>query len=100
MRVAILATVLAACCAAGQGPAPAPLNEALAAHQRGDLPRAVALYRQALDAHPGLLQARINLGAALAQMGRVDDAIAVLDGAPAQARNDPSLRKNLALAYY
>jgi len=100
MRVAILATVLAACCAAGQAPAPASLKEALAAHERGDLPRAAALYRQALDVNPGLLQARINLGAALAQMGRIDDAIAVLEAAPAPARNDPSLRKNLALAYY
>jgi len=100
MRAATLAIVLVAYTAFAQTSGPGSLKEAIAAHSRGDLGRAAALYRQALATDPGLLQARVNLGAALAEMGKLDDAISVLGAAPAPGRNDPMLRRNLALAYY
>src|ERR1700734_3250796 len=42
----------------------------------GDAARAVALYRQYLERAPNSVDARINLGAALAALGRYDEAAA------------------------
>ncbi len=68
----------------------------------GDLAGAVELYRQCLVLAPDNVPARSNLGAALAGLGRFDEAIpeyeAALKAAPEQVR--PLLQQNLALAYY
>jgi tetratricopeptide (TPR) repeat protein len=71
-------------------------------HQRGDLAGAAEAYRKSLALDGGNVAAHSNLGAALAGLGRFDEAIPeyekALDGAPEQFR--PALKRNLALAYY
>jgi tetratricopeptide (TPR) repeat protein len=70
--------------------------------QQGDLAGAAGLYKESLKLDVGNIAARSNLGAALAGLGRYDEAIPeyrqALKFAPEQAR--PYLQRNLALAYY
>ena len=77
-------------------------RQAVDRQQAGDLPSAVTLYQQSLNLDPSNIAARSNLGAALAGLGRYDDAIPeyqqALKSAPPQAQ--PYLQRNLALAYY
>jgi tetratricopeptide (TPR) repeat protein len=77
-------------------------NAALRLHQAGDLVAAVAAYEACLAVEPGRVDARSNLGAVLAKMGRYQDAIGEYLEALKTARPDvaPRLRFNLALAYY
>ena len=49
---------------------------------------------------PDSLQARSNLGAALARAGRYDEAIAEYDRALSKSPDNPALLLNLGLAYY
>jgi tetratricopeptide (TPR) repeat protein len=69
-------------------------------HQAGDVMGAIEAYQAALEKEPDRVDARSNLGAALAQLGRYDEATteyrAVLDRIPEQAK----VRFNLALALY
>jgi tetratricopeptide (TPR) repeat protein len=68
----------------------------------GDLAGAVEAYRASLASDDSNIAAHSNLGAALAGLGRYDEAIPeyqkAIGGAPEQFR--PTLRRNLALAYY
>jgi tetratricopeptide (TPR) repeat protein len=77
-------------------------DSAVALHQSGDLAGAVAAYRACLAVEPTRVDARSNLGAVLAKMGRYQDAIEeyleALKTAPPEI--SPRLRFNLALAYY
>ena len=70
--------------------------------QQGDLAGAAEFYRKSLAQDSANVAARSNLGAALAGMGRYDDAIPeyeiALKAASDQVR--PYLQRNLALAYY
>jgi len=70
--------------------------------QAGDLAGAAERYRKSLQLDSANVAARSNLGAALAGLGRYDEAIPeyqqALKSAPEQAR--PYLQRNLALAYY
>ena len=70
------------------------------AQEHGDLNTAIADFRSALALKPNLIEARANLGAALAAAGQLDAAIAedsqVLELSP---QND-AVRMNLAMAYY
>jgi tetratricopeptide (TPR) repeat protein len=70
--------------------------------QAGDLTSAKAIYEACLAADPGRVDARSNLGAVLAKMGRYRDAIGqYLDGLKTASPDvAPRLRFNLALAYY
>jgi tetratricopeptide (TPR) repeat protein len=77
-----------------------------AAHQvRGDLERAAAEYGRALhvvapdDIHYQV-QARLGLGASLVDLGRVDDGIAVIEGALARDPNDAEILASLAEAWW
>jgi tetratricopeptide (TPR) repeat protein len=76
------------------------LRDGTVAQEHGDLKTAIADFRRALTLKPDLLQARANLGAALAAAGQMDAAIEedgrVLEIAP---QND-AVRMNLAMAYY
>jgi tetratricopeptide (TPR) repeat protein len=76
------------------------LPGALAAHEQRRFVQAAADYRLVLEKRPDLTQARLNLAAALGELGPLDDAIAVLEAAPARDRAKPEVQKNLALAYY
>ena len=89
---------------AQQAPASAGADEHLRngidAQQRGDVNAAINEYRQALAIEPGMLEARANLGAALAAAGQFDAAIDEDNKALEQAPGNIALKKNLGLAYY
>jgi tetratricopeptide (TPR) repeat protein len=87
----------------GQQPAAgsdALLQHAMTLHQAGDLDGAIRAYKEYLGAEPDSVQARSNLGAALARMGRYDEAIAEYDRALRKSPDNPALLLNLGLAYY
>lgn len=65
-----------------------------------DAETAIRAYREYLAAHPDSVEARSNLGAALAHTGRYDEAIAEYDRALAASPDNPALLLNLGLAYY
>ena len=106
----ILLTLLAA-----QSPAQEPnpdqlLGRAIDAQQRGDYQSAIRDYRKLLKLRPNTVEAKVNLGAALAHVGDFDAAIAMYRSALPQLSeksNSPSnvsqknaVLLNLALAYY
>lgn len=77
-------------------------REGVDRQRAGDLSGAVAAYRASLALDGSNVAAHSNLGAALAGLGRFDEAIPEYENA---LRNAPelyrqALRKNLALAYY
>lgn len=74
--------------------------EAVKLHQAGKLAEAVERYRVVLKATPGSLEARSNLGAALAALGRYQEAITEYKQALRTSPGHPALRLNLALAYF
>jgi Flp pilus assembly protein TadD len=51
------------------------LKQAFAAHQSGDMPAAIRLYREFLKDHPDVAEIRSNLGVALARDGQYTAAI-------------------------
>lgn len=76
------------------------LNDAIRAQQSGDYQSAIRDYRKFLEMRPDNVEAKVNLGAALAKVGQFDDAIAVYQSAlPSLADKNP-VRLNLGLAYY
>lgn len=68
--------------------------------QSPDAQTAIQTYRDYLGAHPDSIEARSNLGAALARAGRYDEAIAEYNNALATSPDNPALLLNLGLAYY
>ncbi|HEV2246488.1 MAG TPA: tetratricopeptide repeat protein, partial [Terriglobia bacterium] len=75
-------------------------QEARDALQRGNAALAVREYRQLLEAHPEMVAARANLAAALASLGRFDDAIAQYQMALKEEPGNPSVLFNLALTCF
>ena len=97
--VALLLLSAGAVCA--QPPSPEQLfKEAVAAQQRGDDALAVRKYQELLKRYPDAVEARANLGAAFAKLGRYDEAIEQYRAVLAKDGNHATLRLNLALAYY
>ena len=81
-----------------QEPAASPgtlLQQAIALHKAGDLEGAIRAYREYLAAEPDSVQARSNLGAALAGTGRYEEAIAEYAHALQQSPDNPALLLNL-----
>jgi len=78
------------------------LERAIQLHQTGDLPGAIREYQACIAAEPNRVEARSNLGAVLAKLGRYEDAIDQYRAALKVASSDlaPRLRFNLGLAYY
>ncbi|HUB80017.1 MAG TPA: tetratricopeptide repeat protein [Bryobacteraceae bacterium] len=76
------------------------LQHAIALHQSGDLDGAIRAYRDYLAVEPDSVQARSNLGAALARAGRYDEAITEYDIGLQKSPDNPALLLNLGLAYY
>ncbi len=70
------------------------------AQQRGDFPAAIRDYQHVLQLNPKLVDARVNLGAALAHTGRLDDAIAQYRLALQAIPENPEVRTDLGLALY
>jgi Flp pilus assembly protein TadD len=76
------------------------LNDAIQAQRRGDYQLAITQYRELLQLRPDNVEAKVNLGAALAHVGQFDEAIASYQSAlPALKDKNPVLL-NLGLAYY
>jgi tetratricopeptide (TPR) repeat protein len=96
--LALLVALLAAAAPPSED-ARAALARAVALHQAGNLEGAVAAYRESLALAPSV-EARANLGAALAALGRYREAIEAYRGALGMAPSDGRIRYNLALAYY
>lgn len=95
----------AALCLSGALHAQQPADDfsrGITLQRSGDAAGAVDAYRRFLAQFPDRYDARSNLGATLAQLGRYDEAIAeyqkALASAPAEIA--PRLRRNLAIAYY
>jgi tetratricopeptide (TPR) repeat protein len=78
------------------------LDRAIQLHQAGDYPGAIRGYQACIAAEPNRVEARSNLGAVLAKLGRYQEAIDQYQAALKVAAPDvaPRLRFNLALAYY
>src|SRR6185437_1366399 len=108
IRPAYMVLLAPALWSAGQVPSAHPatpqpedlVRSGAAARQRGNLKAAIADFRQALAVHPGLVEAQIGLGEALAAAGDLDDAIAEDRQALALSPDNPGLQTNLGLAYY
>jgi Tfp pilus assembly protein PilF len=76
------------------------LKAAITEQQQGDFEGAIRDYREALKLRPDMVEAKVNLGAALAHTGHFDEAIAMYKSAlPSLSFKDPVIL-NLALAYY
>jgi tetratricopeptide (TPR) repeat protein len=87
----------------GQTPPPGcALDRAIQLHQAGDLTAAIREYQACIAADPDRVEARSNLGAILAKLGRYQEAIDQYQVAlkVAAAEIAPRLHFNLALAYY
>jgi tetratricopeptide (TPR) repeat protein len=78
---------------------PESYRRALSLHRAGELEAAVAAYREVLEVDTDNAAARSNLGAALAALGRYEEAIEAYRAALTLVP-DPGIRHNLALAYY
>ena len=78
------------------------LDRAIQLHQAGDLQGAIDAYQACIAAEPSRIEARSNLGAVLAKLGRYQDAIDQYQAALKLAPRDVAsrLRLNLGLAYY
>jgi tetratricopeptide (TPR) repeat protein len=104
----ILFTLLAALAAAAPAQEPNPdqlLSRAIDAQQHGDYESAIRDYRKLLELRPNTIEAKVNLGAALAHVGDFDGAIAMYRAALPQISEKNNFQKNgvllnLALAYY
>src|SRR5580704_526027 len=69
------------------------------AQQHGDYAEAISDYRKVLELRPGDVQAKVNLGAALAHVGQFDEAIATYRSALPSVKDKNPILLNLALAY-
>ena len=102
MKHALLFVVLGAPFLYAQQPAADEelLRHALVLHQSGDLENAIRVYREYLAARPDSIEARSNLGAALARAGRYEEAITEYTLALAKNPQNAAIVLNLGLAYY
>jgi Flp pilus assembly protein TadD len=98
MRLILLLVLLVA---ASQQPDPDRLmGDAIQAQQRGDYQTAINQYREVLELRPDNVEAKVNLGAALAHLGRFDEAIATYRSALPSLKDKNPVLLNLGLAYY
>jgi tetratricopeptide (TPR) repeat protein len=73
---------------------------AVQSHQSGDIEGAIRDYQAYLALRPERVEARSNLGAALARLGRYVDAVEQYKRALALDGRNQGIRFNLAVAYY
>jgi tetratricopeptide (TPR) repeat protein len=102
MRIAVLLLLTSSVLAsAQQQPDPDRLfGSAIEAQQRGDYPTAIEDYQKLLKLRPKMVEARVNLGAALAHTGRFDEAIAQYQLALPDVPDKNAIHMNIGLAYY
>jgi tetratricopeptide (TPR) repeat protein len=99
-RLFLLLLLSAPLASAQQGQPERLLSHAIDAQQRGDLPTAIRAYEELLKLNPDMVEVRVNLGAALADSGRFDDAIAQYRLALPDVPDKSPIRLNMGLAYY
>jgi tetratricopeptide (TPR) repeat protein len=93
--------LLSAASAGGQQPGVDPLfSQAVEEQQGGDYAAAIRDYRALLARNPGMIDAHINLGAALAHTGQFDEAIEQYTLALPGAADKNGVQLDLGLAYY
>ncbi len=98
---AVLLLVSAGFAAAAQNP-PSPqqiLATAIADHQAGRYDKAIGEYREVLAIRDNA-QVRSNLGAALAHLGRLEEAIEEYERSLKTDPRNPGAKLNLGIAYY
>jgi len=101
MRTLVLIIALSMRMAAAQEENPDQLlKSAIGAQQSGDFQKAIQEYRKVLRLRPDTLEAKVNLGAALAHVGQFDEAIAEYRSALSSATQKNPILMNLGLAYY
>jgi len=76
------------------------LDQAIAEQQRGDFQAAIRDYRKVLEIRPDMVEAKANLGAALAHAGELDEAIAIYNSVLPSLSDKTPVLLNLGLAYY
>jgi len=76
------------------------VDDAMHKQKAGDLSGAIGEYKQFLKMHPEATPIHANLGAALAGLGRYEEAVTEYKTALKQSPSFPAARLNLALAYY
>jgi len=100
LRLLAFALLILASLVCAQEPPEQVLQQAIAAHRAGDLDAAVRGYKAYLKVRPEAIDARSNLGAALASTGRYSEAIAEYREALKRSPHNFPISLNLALAYY
>jgi len=101
MFAAVLLIALSAAQAPAQSPNPDQLyDHAVQAQLRGDYETAIRDYRSLIQVRPKMVEARVNLGAALARTGQFDAAIAEYRAALPLMQDKTGVQFNIALAYY
>src|SRR5215469_2647143 len=102
-RSCLLAILIFSTLLRAQSPQVSPqelVEDAMQKQKAGDLVGAVAGYKQFLKLHPEATAIHANLGAALAGLGRYEEAISEYKAALKQSPSMSAARLNLALAYY
>src|SRR5882757_1405115 len=99
-RLCFFLWLYASFASAQQGQPDRLLSNAIDAQQRGDLPTAIREYEELLQLKPDMVEVRVNLGAALADSGRFDDAIAQYRMALPDVADKNPIHLNMGLAYY
>ena len=101
MRTAAIVLLLSSCFVLAQQPGPDQLfSSAIVAQQYGDYVTAIQDYQKFLKLRPNMVEARANLGAALAHEGRFDEAIVEYRRALSSAPGNKEIQMNMGLAYY
>lgn len=101
LLVALVVAALSVGVTSAQLPNPDQLlNTAIEEQERGDYQAAIRDYRKLLELRPNMVEARVNLGAALVHMGDFDGAIAMYRSALPLVSQKNAVLLNLALAYY
>ena len=100
LPLVILLTLLGVVAPAQENNPDQLLALAIDAQQHGDYPTAIRDYRKVLELRPNMVEAKVNLGAALVHMGDFDGAIAMYKSALPLVSLKNAVRRNLALAYY
>src|ERR1017187_5372310 len=101
MRAALMVFILFHVVVLAQEPNPDQLlKRAIDEQQHGDFSAAIRDYRKVLELRPNEVEAKVNLGAALAHVGQFDEAIAIYRSALTSVKDKNPVLLNLALAYY
>jgi tetratricopeptide (TPR) repeat protein len=104
LNLLLLAAMLAPQAAGGHSGAQADadrlFNEAVDAQMRGDFQTAIKDYRAVLEVRPQSVEALVNLGAALAHVGKFNDAITEYKLALPLLKDKTGVEFNIGLAYH